>query len=396
VSDQDAPGLELSVVVPTYRRAASIERLLASLTRQLEPPTFEVIVAIDGSEDGTRETVDSFAGRLPVQALWQSHRGRAAACNAGARRARGRILVLLDDDMEPAPEFLREHSRAHLGDARLALVGPAPIRDDASSRPIVRYRAAGFARKLERLRQSDSEPGVGDLYTGNFSLPRELFLEVGGFDEGFVCYGNEDKELLVRLRRAGARLGFAPRALATQHYEKEYADLARDTTGEGQNAVLFAERHPALLDDLYLMEFERFPLRRRAALAVACGLARARVPGERRRVHPPRGAERVASITLVLRLRFRSSLLAGRQDGIARPSGRKPAVLVAVGSFPSRTRDRDHGSARVRVVNCGQDLTQSLAIDRFEAAGQHGHVEVLRDMGPSPVAQPAPQVRIPE
>lgn len=275
VSDQDAPGLELSVVVPTYRRAASIERLLASLTRQLEPPTFEVIVAIDGSEDGTRETVDSFAGRLPVQALWQSHRGRAAACNAGARRARGRILVLLDDDMEPAPEFLREHSRAHLGDARLALVGPAPIRDDASSRPIVRYRAAGFARKLERLRQSDSEPGVGDLYTGNFSLPRELFLEVGGFDEGFVCYGNEDKELLVRLRRAGARLGFAPRALATQHYEKEYADLARDTTGEGQNAVLFAERHPALLDDLYLMEFERFPLRRRAALAVACGLARA-------------------------------------------------------------------------------------------------------------------------
>jgi glycosyltransferase involved in cell wall biosynthesis len=274
VSAQDPRELEISVVVPTYRRAGSVERLLASLTRQIEPPPFEVIVSIDGSEDGTRESVERFAGQLPVHALWQSHRGRAAACNAGARKARGRILVLLDDDMEPAPEFLREHARAHVGDARQALVGPAPIHSDASSRPIVRYRAASFAWKLERLRQSGSEPGIGEKYTGNFSVPRELFLEVGGFDEGFVCYGNEDKELLVRLRRTGVRFGFAARALATQHYEKEYADLARDTTSEGQSSVLFAERHPALLDDLHLIEFDRFRPRRRVLLAVGCWLAR--------------------------------------------------------------------------------------------------------------------------
>jgi GT2 family glycosyltransferase len=177
--------------------------------------------------------------------------------------------------MEAAPEFLREHARAHAGDVPRAVVGPVPIRDDASAPPIVRYRAAGFARKLERLRRSESEPAVREMYTGNFSVPRVLFLELGGFDESFVGYGNEDFELLVRLRQAGARLGFAPAAYATQYYEKRYCDLARDTTEEGRNAVMFAERHPALLDELYLMEFGRFSPPRRAALAVGCALAHA-------------------------------------------------------------------------------------------------------------------------
>src|SRR5262249_22906608 len=240
----------LSVVVPTLGRAASVRRLLLSLTGQAEPPAFEVIVSIDGGGDETRDIVDSFAGRLPVRALSRPRGGRGAACNAGAREAEGRVLVLLDDDMEATNGFLRAHARAHPAGARMALVGPAPIEVDASAPPLVRYRAALFERKLERLRAA-AEPRVRDMYTGNFSVPRELFLQPGGFDEGMVRYGNEDFELLVRLRRAGARLGLAPAAIAVQHYEKGYRELARDTLDEGWSAVLFAERHPDLLDDIY-------------------------------------------------------------------------------------------------------------------------------------------------
>src|SRR5262249_35967288 len=184
--------------------------------------------------------------------------GRGAACKAGARAAGGRVLALLDADREATSGFLRAHARAHPAGGRLALVGPAPIEVDASAPPLVRYRAAGVERKLERLRAA-ADPQVRDMYTGNFSVPRGLFLQRGGFDEGMVRYGNEDFELLVRLRRAGTRLGLAAAAIAVQHYEKGYRELARDTLDEGWSAVLFAERHPDLLDDIYLMELRRAP-----------------------------------------------------------------------------------------------------------------------------------------
>jgi glycosyltransferase involved in cell wall biosynthesis len=261
----------LSVVVPTRGRAASVRRLLLSLATQAEPPAFEVIVSIDGADEETRDIVESFAGRLPARALSRPRGGRGAACNAGAREAEGRVLVLLDDDMEATSGFLRAHARAHPAGARLALVGPAPIDADASAPPLVHYRAAGFERKMERLRAA-SEPNVRDMYTGNFSVPRDLFLETGGFDEGMVRYGNEDFELLVRLRGAGAGLGLAPAAIAVQHYEKDYRQLAHDTLDEGWSAVLFAERHPGLLDDIYLMELRRAPAPRRAVLGLGSRL----------------------------------------------------------------------------------------------------------------------------
>jgi GT2 family glycosyltransferase len=56
----------LSVVIPTYRRRDSVARVLDALTRQTVPPEeFELIVSIDGSEDGTRELV----GLLPLSTV---------------------------------------------------------------------------------------------------------------------------------------------------------------------------------------------------------------------------------------------------------------------------------------------------------------------------------------
>jgi hypothetical protein len=107
---------------------------------------------------------------------------------------------------------------------------------------------------------------------------RRLFLEVGGFDEGFVGYGNEDFELLLRLTRAGTRLGFSPSAVAWQHYEKGYPELAHDTRSEGRNAVLLAERHPEVVDELYFMQLERDGGLRRALLSLSARLGGAR-PG---------------------------------------------------------------------------------------------------------------------
>jgi len=247
------PSPRVSVVVPTYQRRDAVRRLIDAMTRQtLSAEQFEVIVSIDGSDDGTREMVQSLRTSFRLAALWQPNRGRAAACNAGIRVAEGDLLILLDDDMEPAPQFLTAHLAAHAATERLGVVGAAPVSVQPSSPPIVDYIGWKFNQHLETLAQPGHQFGLRDFYSGNFSIDRRTLVEAGGLDESFTEYGNEDLELSHRLAKAGVRLVFSSEALARQHYTKDFPALARDNLAKGRTAVLLASKHAETLADLKL------------------------------------------------------------------------------------------------------------------------------------------------
>ncbi len=249
---------QLSVVIPTYNRRASLERALRALAQQtLAPETFEVIVAIDGSQDGTREMVAAFAAPYRLSSVWQPNRGRAAACNSGIHLAEGEVLVILDDDMEPAPDCLENHRLAHPIDSCLGVMGAVPMRYEATDPPVVAFVADKFNRHLAYLARSDRPLALRDFYSGHFSIRRDVLLEVGLFDEAFRIYGNEDLELSLRLMKACVTLVYAPQALAYQHYTKDFAALARDTIAKGRTAVLLASKHPEALSALQLSSYHR-------------------------------------------------------------------------------------------------------------------------------------------
>ncbi len=246
----------ISVVIPTYQRCASVERALRALARQtLSPQQYEVIVSIDGSDDGTREMIAAFAAPYALRALWQPNRGRAAACNAGIHAAQGQLIVLLDDDMEPEVDCLSEHLSAHTGRSRLAVLGAVPVAIDATSEPVAGFINAKFSRHLAKLAQPDYSIHFRDFYTGHISLPRDLLVELGGFDEDFTVYGNEDSELALRLMEAGVKVVYDPHAVAIQHYTKDFAALARDNVAKGHTAVLLASKYPAAVYHLRLRTY---------------------------------------------------------------------------------------------------------------------------------------------
>ena len=260
----DDPPL-VSVVIPTHQRRASVERALRALSRQtLAPRDYEVIVAIDGSTDGTRELVKSLDTAYRVRALSKPRGGRASACNAGLRVANGRVVVLLDDDMEASPALLSAHADTHRGGETLGVVGAVPISVDAASSPLTRYVASRFNGHLRNLAAPGYQFALRDFYSGNFSALRETLARVGGFDESFTAYGNEDLDLSVRLRGAGVRLVFSPEAIAHQHYEKDFPALARDEMEKGRTAVQLATKHPAWRGELKLSQRDRGPILRRA------------------------------------------------------------------------------------------------------------------------------------
>jgi glycosyltransferase involved in cell wall biosynthesis len=246
-------ALLVSVVIPTYQRRDTVRRALHALAEQSLPPdAYEVVVSVDGSTDGTLEMLGEMATPYPLRVVSGPNRGRAAACNAGIREARGELVVLLDDDMEPVRHFLAAHREAHGAEPALGVIGAVPVPLDAASPPVVRYVGEKFNRHLEALARSGRPLGLRDFYSGNFSIRRELLLRSGGFDEDFRVYGNEDLELSLRLRRAGVRLVFSPEAAARQSYTKDFAGLAGDNVAKGRTAVLLAGKYPGTVAELKL------------------------------------------------------------------------------------------------------------------------------------------------
>lgn len=332
------PPLRLSVVIPTYQRRDALLRLLASLRSQTySAEAYDVIAAVDGSTDGTADAARGFAAPYVISVLEGPNRGRAGACNAGIRAARGAVIVLLDDDMEASPGLLAAHAQAHDGPARRAVVGAAPIMADAASPPFVRYMANGFRSRLERLAQPGYQLGFRDVYTGNFSARRDVLLAVGGFDEAFRVYGHEDYELALRLQGAGVELAYSADARAHQHYDKTFAAFARDGIARGRTAVVFAAKHPGIVDRLKLSEFHSGPWRWRALRGALLRLSRMtdRVPDAVVRVIARLERARVSRLdkyyTLGIDyLYWHGALRAMREQRFARsadptPAGARPA-----------------------------------------------------------------------
>jgi GT2 family glycosyltransferase len=252
--------IDISVVVPTHNRRQSLLRTLGALARQDYPASrFEVIVAVDGSSDGT---ITSLAGaRLPFSlqvVTVDAPRGAAAARNLGARAAQGDLLLFLDDDIEATPGLLTAHARAHdqgaqVGTGYLRTVGAPEI--DFFQIALRGWWEAMFAS----MRRAGHRYDFRDVLTGNCAIDARLFRTIGGFDERFRCH--EDYEFGVRTVAAPAEVRFVEDAVATHH---ECTTLSRSLwrkREEGRADVQMIRTHPHLVAALPLGVFEQYATR---------------------------------------------------------------------------------------------------------------------------------------
>lgn len=249
--------LVVSVVIPTHQRREALQTVLESLARQsVEPESYEVVVAVDASTDGTLEMLEGFSAPYDLRRVSPSGRGRASACNAAVAAARGEVTIVLDDDMRVVPEFVERHRSHHPEGSRRCVLGAVPVELNPDSSHAARYVKDKFDLHLSRLSDPAHLALPRSFFTGNASLRTETMRAVGGFDESFGIYGNEDVELALRLRKAGVELGYDPEALAIQSYGKDLRGLQRDTLAKGKTTVLLARSHPEAFGDLRLAEPE--------------------------------------------------------------------------------------------------------------------------------------------
>jgi len=221
-----AQSPEIALCVATYQRPRNLALVLESIAAQRGVDgKMEVVVTDDGSTDNTPEVVEAFRRRasFPVKFITHPHiTFQLARCrNEAVAAASSPYILILDGDCIVPPHHVATHlARRRRG---VAICGDAGRLDRATSERVTedtirrgefsgllsakeraRLWGLGFKARLYNFLLHPRKPDR--LNGGDFSIWREDYERVNGFDENFCGWGWEDYDMGRRLRRAGVRL----------------------------------------------------------------------------------------------------------------------------------------------------------------------------------------------
>jgi GT2 family glycosyltransferase len=213
---------DVSVVIPTRARPAALRACLRCLAEQTHR-SFEVIVVHDGPDPDGAAAARAFADDLPLVSLDAPRAGIAVAKNRAIEAARGDVLLLINDDVLPAPEFVQTHVAAHRHLPAI-IVGHSPwmpqTPDTLFARALRESSMVFFYDQMidaggAVLAPQDHDWGFRHAWNLNCSLPMAAARDVGGFHPDIANCCFEDVEFAWRVvQRHRTPVLFRPEACA--------------------------------------------------------------------------------------------------------------------------------------------------------------------------------------
>lgn len=200
---------KVSLIVAAYNERASIGSKLANLCQLRYPPgQLEILVASDGSHDGTNELVAEYADR-GITLLALPRRGKAATLNAAVARATGDVLVFSDANSIYQPDAI-EQLVAPMADPSVGGVAGNQVYSKGSQEGMTGEGERWYWNFDRCLKHAQSRSGSVISATGAiYAIRRNLFRQVPeGVTDDFVTS--------TRVIQQGHRLVFAPKAVAVE------------------------------------------------------------------------------------------------------------------------------------------------------------------------------------
>jgi glycosyltransferase involved in cell wall biosynthesis len=228
--------VQVSVVIPTYRRPELLLRCLSALAVQrFDRNAYEVIVVSDGPDAVTEKALISYRKKnkfVQIRNMAMSQkRGPAAARNHGWAKAKGELIIFTDDDCIPDKNWLIAFYREYLLDKTNAFTGKTIV--PISGHP------TDYERNIAGLE-------TADFITANCACPKKVLKAIDGFDEEFTMAWREDSELEFKLIDAGLRITKVNEAIVTHPVRQaDWGISLKEQKKTMYNALLY-KKYPAL------------------------------------------------------------------------------------------------------------------------------------------------------
>ncbi len=217
VAPESSAVPEITVLIPVHNHWPITLNALRSLVAMANGTSFEVIVADDASSDATTQ----LGRQLPWLRIWRSehNQGFLDTCNGAAALARGKLLLLLNNDVLVGDHALDRLAETFARHPEAGVVGAAMWSADGRPQEVGGIVWAdgqvwnhgrnfppehGFALAYER--RCDTVSGCA------LAIKRELWNELEGFDPRYRPAYAEDTDLCLRVRQAGPSVWVQPAA----------------------------------------------------------------------------------------------------------------------------------------------------------------------------------------
>ena len=236
-----------SVIIPTFNGKDKVTQLLKSLEKQTVS-SFEIIVVVDGSTDGSMQYIQSFAWKLNELHLFeQINKGRAGARNTGAREAKTPLLIFFDDDMILDPGCIEKHLQFHQKYTACIAMGKILEPAAAGDTEIVQYKDflnTSWNKTLEPYKQQALPAEWTILSAANFSIPKSDFDKLNGFDE--LLKDIEDYDFALRVKQQGTEIYYLDDAVSIHKDPFTFQKYAARSRSYLKNRKYAAQLKPAL------------------------------------------------------------------------------------------------------------------------------------------------------
>lgn len=214
----------LSVVIPVLNGMPFLAEQLSAIATESVRGGFEVVIADNGSTDGTVAFAESLAASMDLRVVRAERKGVSCARNTGVWHSRAPKVVFLDSDDQIAPGYLQAMSNA------LATHDIVAARIDAIS-----LNPNGCPRDIAQT------VGIGQGwlpwgYGATLGLSRDLYLRIGGCDED-LRFAGDDIDLCWRAQMAGATLGFVTDAVLRYRVRTDGRSLFRQGRSYGRGGA---------------------------------------------------------------------------------------------------------------------------------------------------------------
>ena len=235
----DTAAPEISIIVPTYGHPYETWRCLAAIMAHTGDLAYEVIVVDDRPRAPVGPLFDGENLRVHQNA---ENLGFLRSCNAAAKCARGRLLVFLNNDTIVGRDWLRPMVSLVDMNPRVGMVGCKLLNTDGTVQEaggIIHSNGWGFPYG------GGGDAALGaynyirevDVVTGAcFLVRRDLFEEIGGFDDRYAPAFYEEFDLATALRDRGYQVLYQPASVVTHHGSASYGLEARDRNTKRNHA----------------------------------------------------------------------------------------------------------------------------------------------------------------